>query len=257
MKTKLLSLAAVAALAIGFATSGAHAQSSKFAAAYDTDGVVLAHAYACVDGDGGCADDNFDWDVGFAAHLANIKAPQGKELLIGLSAVPILLTYTEAKGKNGGEIGESVALAGVGMAVRYAHHDDLPPNFNAGDVCFDPDSETAKPGIVPLSVRLQYLSVKSALTITDLTIEGDITVGLGLATAASHHFNFLAPDLDQSGNHAVAACFVGGAVAALIGETEGKSLAVAALGKRMMTVQEVRAIQSADFEVDSVEIGID
>ena len=153
MKGKLLTLAAIAALAIGFATTGAHAQSSKFAAAYDKEGVVLAHAFACVE-ENGC-DTSFDFDIGFAAHLATIKAPQGKELLIGLSAVPILLTYTEAKGKNGAGFSESVALAGVGMVVRYKHYDGAAPS--AGNVCATGTS--AEPGIVPLSVRVQYLAV--------------------------------------------------------------------------------------------------
>lgn len=254
MKTKLLGLAAVAALAIGFASSGAQAQSSKFAAAYDKDGVVLAYAWECEPAAGLC--DQGNSGLGFAAHMADIKAPQGKELLIGLSAVPILLTYTEAKGKNGEGFTTSVALAGVGMAVRYAHHDDLPAEFSAGDVC--DEGTTAEPGIVPLSIRLQALAVKTDLQLVDgegepvpdRDIEGDVTVALALLTAASHHYNFLAPNLERSGNHAVAACFVGGTLADVLDGKDGKSFAIAALGKRILTVQEVRAIKDAVFDVN-------
>jgi len=261
-------LAAAAALAL-FATSAA-AQSSKFTAAYDTDGVVLALAY-----------DNSsigspDFDIGFAAHMGKIKAPQGKELLIGLSAVPGLVTFTKAKGRNKAGASESVAVAGVGAAIRYAHVNDLPAGYDAGDVCSDPDSATAAPGIVPLSVRLQYLSVDVDLDVLDtelencdagdpandadclsatLLIDGDVTVALGLATAAAHHFNFLAADLEKSGDHAVAACFVGVAVADLIAG-EGSALSIAALGKRMMTVQEVRAVKDTGFGVGSEYLSI-
>jgi hypothetical protein len=108
---------------------------------------------------------------------------------------------------------------------------------------------------VPLSLRAQYLSVDVDLVLTDGTdpipdveIEGDVTVALGLLTAASHHYNFLAPNLPTSGDYAVAACFVGGALAAIL-DGEGKSFSVAALGKRMLTVQEVRAVKDADFDV--------
>lgn len=229
---------------------GAQAQSSKFAAAYDKDTVVLAHAYACVEFEG--CDDAFDFDIGFAAHMASIKAPQGKELLIGLSAVPILLTYTEAKGKNGEGFSESIALAGVGMKVSYKHYDGEAPS--AGEVCAT--GITAEPGIVPLSVRLQYLAVNVDLQtedggdpLHDHEITGDVTVALGLLTAASHHYNFLAPNLPTSGDYAVSACFVGAALAAVL--DEGKAFSVAALGKRILTVQEVRAIKNAEFDVNN------
>lgn len=262
---RVLGLAATAAMVSG----AAFAQSSKFTAAYDTDGVLLAGAYY----DTADADDihgnntGFDFDgPGFAAHMGTIKAPQGKELLVGVSAVPGLVTFTEAKGKNGAGASSSVAIAGVGMQVAYAHTSWLPAEYTAGDVCNE--GLVAAPGPVPLSVRLQYLSVSVDLDVVDvaaecndqdetndaeciadlLDIEGDVTVALGLATAASHHFNFLVADLPQSGDYAVAACFGGAAVAGVI-EGEGSALSIAALGKRMMTVQEVRAVKDTEFDV--------
>jgi hypothetical protein len=262
MKRLLISIILVSATLAG----SAMAQSSKFTAAYDDDGVLLASAYAydAVDGD------DLDIGWGFAGHLGTIKAPGGKELLIGISAVPGLVTFTEVKGKNKAGPAESLALAGVWMKAAYAHVDDLPAGYTAGDVCRD--GTMAAPGRVPASVRLQYLSVDVDLDVVDaeectdnndidgledgeciadlLEIEGSVTVALGLATAASHHFNFLAPDLPKSGNYAVAACFGGVALAAIRNNEGGSAFSLAALGKRMMTVQEVRAVKDTQFEVD-------
>ena len=253
-------------LVTGLFTGNAMAQSSKFTAAYDKDGILLAGAYAydAVDGD------DIDIGFGFAGHLGTIKSPQGKELLIGISAVPGLVTFTEAKGRNKAGAAESVALAGVWMRAAYAPVNSLPADYDAGDVCAD--GQTAAPGRVPVSVRLQYLSVDVDLDVVDaaectdrddsgfiedgeciadlLDIEGSVTVALGLATAASHHFNFLAADLEQSGDYAVAACFGGAALAAIQNNEGGSALSLAALGKRMMTVQGVRAVKDTEFEVD-------
>jgi hypothetical protein len=262
MKRILISIV----LASAMFSVGAMAQSSKFTAAYDTDGVLLGSAYVYGADDG----DFIDIGYGFASHLGNIKAPGGKELLIGISAVPGLVTFTEAKGKNKAGAAESVALAGVWMRAAYAHVDNLSPDYDAAEVC--DTGLTAAPGRVPVSVRLQYLSVDVDLDVVDaavcterdddgflgdgeciadlLGIEGSVTVALGLATAASHHFNFLAPDLPQSGDYAVAACFGGAALAAIRNNEGGSAFSLAALGKRMMTVQEVRAVKDTDFDVN-------
>lgn len=262
MKRLLISIVLLSVLLAG----SVMAQSSKFTAAYDTDGVLLAGAYVYGADDG----DFIDIGFGFAAHMGTIKAPGGKELLIGISAVPALVTFTEARGKNKAGAAESVALAGVWMKAAYAHFDDLPATYTAGDVCTM--GTTAAPGRVPVSVRLQYLSVDVDLDVVDagactdrnddgligdgeciadlLDIEGSVSVALGLATAAAHHFNFLAPDLPQSGNYAVAACFGGAALAAIRNNEGGSAFSLAALGKRMMTVQEVRAVKDTDFDVN-------
>jgi hypothetical protein len=262
MKRLSFSLILILAMVAG----SAMAQSSKFTAAYDDDGVLLASAYAYDAEDG----DELDIGFGFAGHLGTIKAPGGKELLIGISAVPGLVTFTEAKGRNKAGSAESVALAGVWMKAAYAHVDDLPAGYSARHVCRL--GMTAAPGRVPASVRLQYLAVDVDLDVVDaeecserdddgllgdgeciadlLDIEGSVSVALGLATAASHHFNFLAADLSKSGNYAIAACFGGAALAAIRNNEGGSALSFAALGKRMMTVQEVRAVKDTEFEVD-------
>lgn len=237
MKSKLLGLTAVAALAIGFAASGAQAQSSKFTAAYETDTVGLAFAYT------GTANDP-DFDFGFEKTVAYIKSPQGKELLIGVSGVANLITFTQAKGSNKGGKSTAEALAGIGMAVRYA------PADQPGPVCLN--GMTAAPGIVPLSVRYQKLSVDVDLDVIgsseELDIEGYVEVGLLLATSAAHHFNFLAADLPQSTTYKVAACFVGFAYAD-VNNDDNKALSAVLIGKRMVTVQGVRAVKDTEFDV--------
>jgi hypothetical protein len=243
------------------------AQSSKFSAMWETDGVFLAGSYAAYyDDDGNITDIPGTLGLGFEDTMAMIKAPQGKELLIGVSGVAALATFTEAKGKNGAGTSTSEATAGIGMYVAYMPADEVNEN-----VCLE--GEMAAPGIVPLSIRHQSLSVTTDLDVVDagtctdpvedddgflnegdclaylLDIEGSVTVALGLATAASHHFNFVAPDLPRSTTYEVVACFVGGALANVV-EGEGAALALVGIGKRMVTVQEVRAIKGAFVDMD-------
>ena len=234
------------------------AQSSKFAAMWEKDKVNLARAFDET------ADDGAVINRGFEDTMAYIKAPQGKELLIGVSGVAMLNTFTEAKGKNGEGPSESEAMAGLWMTVKY-----MPEDWT-GSVCRD--GYEAAPGKVPLSMRKQTLSVDVDLDVVDvegcmeendvsdlyldegqciadlLDIEGDVTVALGLKTAASHHFNFVAPDLPYSTTYKVAACFTGRAIAEVI-EGEGAARASVAIGKRMVTVQEVRAIKDNFVEM--------
>lgn len=246
-----------AGVSLAMVVSGsAYAQSSKFTAAYETDDVLLAWAYA------DDAANDPDFDIGFERTVASIKAPQGKELLIGVSGVVGLVTFTEAKGTNKAGKSTSEALAGVGLAVRYKPQDE------PGGVCAH--GTTAAPGIIPLSVRYQRLSVEVDLDVVDagtctaidgdgnleegeclaelLDIEGDVTVSLGLATAAAHHSNFIAGDLPRSTTYDVAACIVGVAAANIV-EGEGTAYSAAAIGKRIITVQEVRAVKDTEFDV--------
>jgi len=237
MNKLLLATAATALLSLGFA-GGASAQSSKFTAAYETDTVGLAFAYTDTANDP-------DFDFGFEKTVAYIKSPQGKELLIGVSGVANLITFTEANGSNkGGGKSTAEALAGIGMAVRYM------PADQPGSVCLN--GTTAAPGIVPLSIRYQKLSVEVDLDVIgsseELDIEGFVEVGLLLATSAAHHFNFLAADLPQSTTYKVAACFVGFAFAD-VNNDDNTALSAVAIGKRMVTVEGVRAVNGTNFDV--------
>lgn len=116
----------------------------------------------------------------------------------------------------------------------------------------------AAPGGLTFASRKQTLSVTVDLdivgTITDpgdLEIEGDVTVALGLDTTAAHHFNFVAPDLGQ-GTYDVAACFTGVADGFVEEDEIGDNSvhAYVAIMQRMLTVHEVRAVQSDFIVVD-------
>lgn len=246
MKSKLLSLAAVAALAIGFASSGAHAQSAKFAANYDTDTVTLVDITLT----GPAAEDGTSTLVATPVAeelLAQIKAPKGKELLIGVSGVANIVTFTEAKGRNKEGTSTAIAEGILELEVRYAP-------TGTPDVCAN--GQLAAPGGLTFASRRQELSVTVDLSIfdeinqvtsTDLSIEGSVTVALGLDTTAAHHFNFVAIDLEESGDYDVRACFLGkGNLSVTAAEIDDNTAAtMVAIAHRMVTVQEVRAVKGS------------
>ena len=253
-------IAAIAATAV-FATP-VSAQSSKFAAKWEMDTVDLASAYEEMDGTTG------EWvESGYEDTFAMIKSPQGKELLIGVSGVANLITFTEAKGKNDGITSTSMASAGLNMFVAYMPADEV-----VASVC--DEGIKAAPGEVPLSYRKQTLSVTTDLEIVDvgtcdviveddgndyldegqcladlLDIEGSVTVALGLETSAAHHFNFVAPDLERSTTYQVAACFSGEAAAEVLAG-EGSANSAVAIGKRIVTIEEVRAVKDAFIDMN-------
>jgi hypothetical protein len=238
-------LAAAAAIAL-FAT-GAPAQSAKFAASYATDTVTLAEFEI-----------NYDpenlVDVGntFAEELlATIRAPKGKEFLIGVSGVANIVTFTEAKGRNKAGTSTAVAEGIMNLEVRYA------PTGTVG-ICGS--GLIAAPGALTFASRRQELSVTVDLDVIDTTggtaaddlgIEGSVTVALGLDTTAAHHFNFVAIDLPDSGEYDVVACFSGdgsvGVTEAEAGDNTARSFV--AIIHRMITVQEVRAVKDSIIDL--------
>lgn len=253
MKSKLLGLAAVAALAIGFASSGAHAgPSAKFAADWATNRVEFANVQVT-----DCADDgngaNIDADcsdyeaasntkVRAAALLTTIKVPQDKEMLIGVSGEASLLTFTEAKGKNdGGEVVSS-AEANLNLEVRFAP-------VETSDVCVTGSHSVAAPGAVTFSSRKQTMTLDvSSFDDADDGTVAQVALALELDTVAAHHFNFVAVDVPAD-EYGVWACFSGDALAEVViengGTSTGSAKAVVAIQKRMLTVQEVRAVRES------------
>lgn len=186
--------------------------------------------------------------------MSTIHVPNGKELLIGVSGVANIVTFTEAKGKNGGGTSTAEAEGALNLEVRVVP-EGVPANCG-GDV--PAGGMVAAPGGLTFASRKQTLSVTVDLdivgTITDpgdLEIEGDVTVALGLDTTAAHHFNFVAPDLGQ-GTYDVAACFTGVADGFVEEDEIGDNSvhAYVAIMQRMLTVQEVRAVQSDFIVVD-------
>jgi hypothetical protein len=164
-----------------------------------------------------------------------------------------LVTFTQAKGKNGG--GTSTAIADgavrVGVTVVPAGTTDACANAWADESLF------AAPGVVTFASRRQELSVDVDLDVVgsipevcdeqciadNLGIDGSVTVALGLDTTSAHHFNFVAGDM-HSGWFDVYACYDLSSLAEVAGETIDMDTAAyskTAIGPRMVTVQEVHA----------------
>ena len=253
-----LLIAAMAASTLFSAT--AMAASAKFTAAWEDDKVALAEFAINHDLSG-------DTIMTAEETMATIHIANKKELLIGVSGVANLVTITEAKGRNGGFESVAEAEGALNLEVRV-----VPEGMSAncaGDVPVG--GMVAEPGGLTFASRKQTLKVTVDLDVVDvagtcdddaltelpdcvadtLDIEGDVTVALGLDTTAAHHFNFVAPDLDQ-GTYDIAACFTGAADGFVTEEEVGDNsvFAYAAIMQRMLTVQEVRAVKDdfIDFE---------
>lgn len=226
---------AIAALAItAFVMSGqAQAQSAKFAADWKTNTVTLAEI---VKGSGSTTDDSTDPEIRAAELMATIKVPQGKELLIGVSGVASLVTFTEVKGKNDGVEVKSTSEATMSLEVRFAPVD-------TADVCVTSGGTIAVPGAITFASRIQELSIKVENFENEEALVGAVTVALELDTTAAHHMNFLAVNLD-SGEYDVWACFGGHAMTTLSDAVLADGAAKVAIRQRIVTVQEVRAVNS-------------
>lgn len=221
MKRILLGMAVASACTAAYA-----APSAKFAAVYGDGGPYIT-SMVTVEGTVDASD--FDQNDGYT--FATIKVPQGKELLVGVSAEVGLTTDTSIKGKNGGA---AKAIAGaMGNVVVVAHRKgDCDPGD--GTSC----GAVAAPGLVVLNSRVQTLNATLGGVIeecTDFTggtdingndpgdegyidtpdgtidvslecIVSDEEIGLALDTVSANHFNFVLPDLDQ-GEYDITAYF--------------------------------------------------
>lgn len=249
------------------------AQSSKFAAVWSENPIALA-VTACDSTEslfcGGLSD--FDETAGYT--MANIRVPQSKELLVGISAQVGLFTSTEVKGKRGSY---SYAMAAAGGSV-------VPYACNIDTLVCTPGA----PGTVVLDARIQELEAVLGGIIEECTFAvslpvvndfatgtatfnlGDCEVaqeeiGLALSTLSASHFNFVFPDLDQ-GDYAIVAYFVTAAGAEALAncpaeseyclEGDGAAYAIshAFIGKTMMTVQTVRAVKNELGAMEIVEL---
>lgn len=240
------------------------AQSAKFAAVWN-DGPVVVRADACAETDNlptYCADGALSSDSAAVREMATIKIPQSKELLVGVSAQVELFTETLVKGKRG-SYSRALAFAEGNVALV---------------ACNDDSCYRSKPGGVVLSSRQQELSAVLAGIIESCSFDptpdatsgeasfnlGDCEVAdeeikLALTTMAAHHYNFVFPNLPQ-GEYTVIARFMTRARAeaeancpldendelvnpyCLDGDGSAGAKATAIIGKTMVTIQEVRAI---------------
>ena len=224
---KKLGLAIVALALAGFVSGTAYAgPSAKFAADWAANRVVLAEIKV---------DQTSAEELVAEELMTTIKVPQGKELLIGVSGVANLITFTKVKGKNKeGEIISSVE-ATMDLEVKFAP-------VGTADVCSTTAGTTAVPGAITFASRIQTLSVETFIAGGELT--DFVSVALELDTTTAHHFNFLAVDVD-SGEYDVYACFSGEALRTLSDATLAEGSALVAIAHRIVTVQEVRAVKGS------------
>lgn len=237
MKLKFITAAVVASAVV---SGPVFAASAKFAATYDNDPVLVDVTSTA----GEVIDTNAEMD------LATLHVANWKELLIGVSAQVNLLTFTQAKGKNDAVTSTAKAEGSVRVGVTVV------PEGTEG-ACTSAWHNTAlfaHPGPVTFSSRMQELSVTVDLDVVgsipdvcdatciadNLSIDGDVTVALALDTTAAHHFNFVADDL-TSGTYDVIACYDLDALADANNMDGNEANAKAAIGPRIVTVQEVRA----------------
>lgn len=266
-------IAAVAA--IGFVATPVYAQSAKFAAVW-TDGGTVVESTACDSTEAEFCGDlpTSDQDLGIT--FANIKVPQSKELLVGVSAQVGLFTSTEVKGKRGSV---SYAMAGAGAGVMpYAC------NYATGECT------PGEPGFIVLDARIQELEAMLGGIIESCTVDVEVNtdtgvgsgtfdlsmcevaqeeISLALHTLGANHFNFVFPDLD-SGEYAIIGMFYTAAQAVAMascpdpeispycveGDGDASALSHAFIGKTMMTIQEVRAVKGSlsPQEFDPIDI---
>jgi hypothetical protein len=277
-------------LASAMFSAVATAASAKFTAVYnseDPSSYKIAEAGSCADTAALCDALGLDPANEANSFMATIKMPQGKELLVGLSAQVGLFTETIVKGKRG-SYSRALAFAEGGVELHACNE------AGEGPVCY-----MAEPGYVTLSNRTQELEAILAgviescdvdITLIDTNGDGipddatgeftladcevlDEMIGLGLTTLAAHHFNFLFPDLPQ-GDWGIWAVFKtqtsaeaeAGCAYPEYADTLGcvedgedasgsaSARAKAFIGKYMMTVQGVRAVKDDNWGQPEVEV---
>lgn len=276
MKLKDLLITSAVSTAVMVTSAPAFAgPSAKFAATWNTTSPNIVSVAEITDA---TVDTNVV-DANDGYKLTTIKVPEGKELLVGVSAEIGLTTDTSINGKNGGA---AKALAGGSASVIVTA-----TPVGGGDPV------EAAPGSVMLSQRIQELDATLAGVIeecTDFTggtdvnglnpgdegyidtpdgtidvalecIVSDEQIGLMQDTLASHHFNFILPDM-VAGEYDIKAHFFTAAEADVDidevtvadgGTVSASAYAKAFVGKSMVTVQQVRAVQGSLGDVEIIE----
>ncbi|MCX8895591.1 hypothetical protein [Vibrio parahaemolyticus] len=194
--------------------------------------------------------------------ITTLKVPQDKELLIGVSAEIGIVTDTSVKGKDGA-LAKAIADGRATVVVTAT------PVGGGVEV-------EAVPGEITLSQRIQEMSATLAgvietceLSVEDTDADGvsegtldvsedcdvsDEEIGLMQDTLASHHFNFILPNMD-AGEYDIKAYFTTKADVDATAEelAEASAYAKVFVGKTMVTVQQVRAAANGLSEFDIVE----
>ncbi len=225
--------------------------SAKFAATYNSDRGF--HFVSVIDATD-ATDVPFDCNQNEGYTIATIKVPQDKELLVGLSAEILLVTDTSIKGKAGGSA-RALTYSGGFVTITACPVDGG-------------DCQEAAPGSVILADRFQVMSATlggvlescidengdGAIDVPGECEFSDEEIGLVLDTLTSHHFNFVLPNMDQ-GEYDVKATFSTEACQEITsdGDATASTYAAAAIGKYMLTLQQVRATSDGIINDEIVE----
>ena len=275
-KIKLSAVAGAVVLALGAQSALAASENAnaEFAAVYSEAPIVLVpygdrevsnYAYCKAEYlgvDAGEASCDFEAARRTGTVVASIKVAQSKELLVGVSAQMEIFTGTTVTGKRGSR-STAIASAGGGVELMACRQEN-----DGGATCYGSLS-----GMIVLSERSQELTAVLGGVLeqcnVDLTTgnfslaDCDVAqeeIGLGLSTIASHHYNFLFPNLPvgtynvhavfhaDAAAEAIAGCADGSGNTDLTGcglddgtDASAEADAYVVISKSTVTVQEVRA----------------
>ncbi|MGA0708263.1 MAG: hypothetical protein ACO3Q7_09295, partial [Steroidobacteraceae bacterium] len=194
---------------------------------------------------------------------------QSKELLVGVSAQMEIFTGTTVTGKRGSR-STAIASAGGGVELMACRQEN-----DGGATCYGSLS-----GMIVLSERSQELTavlggvleqcnvdlITGNFSLADCDDVAQEEIGLGLSTIASHHYNFLFPNLPvgtynvhavfhaDAAAEAIAGCADGSGNTELTGcgmddgiNASAEADAYVVISKSTVTVQEVRAKKAWDL----------
>ena len=172
--------------------------------------------------------------------LAEMKVPEGKEILVGVSSEILIHLVTEAKGgrKTDGSFFSSTAMAQGDVDVTLSLIN------SKGESCgIAPDNQ------VTLKSEMRLLSVSAGGAAAIQDEEFWIEVGITTNSKGAHHFEFLGVDC-PGGDYKLMAVFDLTAITAASGE-DSNALATVTLYDRMITMQEVRAVKGSIVDPDA------
>lgn len=280
-KIKISAVAGAVVLALGAqgALAASENANAEFAAVYSEAPIVLVpygdrmvsnYAYCKAEYLGGETDAtcSFEADRRTGTVVASIKVAQSKELLVGVSAQMEIFTGTTVTGKRGSR-STAIASAGGGVELMACRQEN-----DGGATCYGSLS-----GMIVLSERSQELTavlggvleqcnvdlITGNFSLADCDVAQE-EIGLGLSTIASHHYNFLFPNLPvgtynvhavfhaDAAAEAIAGCADGSGNTELTGcgmddgiNASAEADAYVVISKSTVTVQEVRAKKAWDL----------
>jgi hypothetical protein len=226
-------------LASAMFSVGTMAQSAKFAASWENGDVKPVTATSIDSCTAGTCSDNPDV-TNVEIMLAEMKVPEGKEILVGVSSEILIHLVTEAKAgrKTDGLYFSSTAMAEGNVDVT------LTLMNSKGEKCgIAPDDQ------VTLKSEMRLLTVSAGGTAVIEDEDFWIDVGITTKSKGAHHFEFLGVDC-PGGDYQLTATFDLTAITEASGE-DSNALATVTLFDRMITMQEVRAVKGSIVDPDA------